>query len=234
MTYYNISDRVAKAVDTAVAIAGDNTHGYDQVNRWGPDYDCSSLIGYCLKVAGFDIPNTFYTGNARDNLIHNGFSIIPFRPDVALQRGDIVVNTDHHMVLMISSDRCISATINEKGTISGGKTGDQTGTEIYDRKFYIPGYGWDFIARYTMNGVFNMEQVFSFLPVLKLCSTGNDVRIVQACLSYHLKRPELEIDGVFGQETRKAVIDFQKLVNIQADGVVGNITYNALFNQCSW
>ena len=28
----------------ARAIAYDDAHGYDQGSRWGPDYDCSSLV----------------------------------------------------------------------------------------------------------------------------------------------------------------------------------------------
>ena len=36
--------KIEKAVTWALAIANDNTHGYDQQYRWGPDYDCSSLI----------------------------------------------------------------------------------------------------------------------------------------------------------------------------------------------
>ena len=35
---------VDTAVETARAIAADARHGYDQTERWGPDYDCSSLV----------------------------------------------------------------------------------------------------------------------------------------------------------------------------------------------
>ena len=35
-------------IDTAVnfmlQIANDDSHGYSQDDRWGPDYDCSSLV----------------------------------------------------------------------------------------------------------------------------------------------------------------------------------------------
>jgi hypothetical protein len=36
--------KILSAINWAVAIANDDSHGYDQTNRWGPDYDCSSLV----------------------------------------------------------------------------------------------------------------------------------------------------------------------------------------------
>ena len=42
--------KTEKAVTWAIRIANDPAHGYDQDNRWGPDYDCSSLVisaGWC-------------------------------------------------------------------------------------------------------------------------------------------------------------------------------------------
>ena len=41
-----------KAVETAIRIAKDDSHGYSQLNRQGPDYDCSSLVLYCYSSAG--------------------------------------------------------------------------------------------------------------------------------------------------------------------------------------
>ena len=35
---------INNAVTRALEIAADDSHGYDQANRWGPDYDCSSLV----------------------------------------------------------------------------------------------------------------------------------------------------------------------------------------------
>ena len=39
-----MATKIDKAVTWAVGIANDNSHGYDQADRWGPDYDCSSLV----------------------------------------------------------------------------------------------------------------------------------------------------------------------------------------------
>ena len=45
--------KIENAVARAEAIALDDSHGYDQVDRWGkPNYDCSGLVIRCLEDAG--------------------------------------------------------------------------------------------------------------------------------------------------------------------------------------
>lgn len=64
-------------------------------------------------------------------------------------------------------------------------------------------------------------------PTLKLNSRGPDVLILQQKLKligYEIS----EIDGVFGSETEKAVIQFQKDSQISGTGVVNNATWRAL------
>ena len=44
--------KIENAVTMAESIALDDTHGYDQVDRWGnPNYDCSGLVINCLENA---------------------------------------------------------------------------------------------------------------------------------------------------------------------------------------
>ena len=57
----SVADR---AVEWALRIARDDSHGYDQGLRWGPDYDCSSLIISAYKQAGVPLTCT-YTGDMR-------------------------------------------------------------------------------------------------------------------------------------------------------------------------
>ncbi len=59
--------KIEKAVTWALAIANDNTHGYDQQYRWGPDYDCSSLIISAWQQAGVPVKTkgAAYTGNMK-------------------------------------------------------------------------------------------------------------------------------------------------------------------------
>ena len=57
------------AVHWAIEIALDDTHGYSQANRYGPDYDCSSFIAAALIHGGFNVPATMWTGNERNALL---------------------------------------------------------------------------------------------------------------------------------------------------------------------
>lgn len=70
-------ERVAtQAVLFALDIANDDSHGYDQVNRWGsPDYDCSSLVITAYDKAGVPVKSkgATYTGNMREAFKKCGF-----------------------------------------------------------------------------------------------------------------------------------------------------------------
>ena len=43
---------IEKAIAQMEAWAQDDSHGYDQANRWGPDYDCSSAVIQAWQNAG--------------------------------------------------------------------------------------------------------------------------------------------------------------------------------------
>ena len=64
-------------------------------------------------------------------------------------------------------------------------------------------------------------------PVLKINSSGRDVMLLQQKLQnvgYTIK----DIDGIFGEETKRVVTQFQKDNNLRATGVVNNATWRAL------
>lgn len=42
--------------------------------------------------------------------------------------------------------------------------------------------------------------------------------------------PKIKIDGIFGNETKNAVMTFQRMFNLDADGIVGEITWTTLYN----
>lgn len=64
---------------------------------------------------------------------------------------------------------------------------------------------------------------------LALNSRGEEVVKLQLLLDHHLpKNLQLEPDGVFGTQTRNAIIAFQKRVRLVPDGVVGPKTLAAL------
>ena len=61
-------------------------------------------------------------------------------------------------------------------------------------------------------------------PVLKLGSSGNEVRDVQQALKA-LGHDPGPIDGLFGARTDNAVKAFQKAREIPVDGIVGRVTW---------
>lgn len=68
----------------------------------------------------------------------------------------------------------------------------------------------------------------SFTKVLKPGDRGPEVREVQKKLNALSYNAGLE-DGVFGETTRSAVIAFQQNKGLTADGIVGRMTWQALF-----
>jgi len=62
------------------------------------------------------------------------------------------------------------------------------------------------------------------MRMLKKGDTGEEVRTLQRILS-------LKTDGIFGNKTREAVINFQLHHEIDADGVVGNDTWTLLLSK---
>lgn len=130
-----------KAVKWAVEIANDDSHGYDQANRWGADYDCSSLVISAYQRAGIPLTCT-YTGNMKSDMLAHGFYVVT---DHSMQAGDILLNEANHAAMYIGNHKIVQASINEKGTVTGGQTGDQTGNEICIKPFYD--YPWDCVLR---------------------------------------------------------------------------------------
>ena len=63
-------------------------------------------------------------------------------------------------------------------------------------------------------------------PLLKQGSKNNYVMILQDALN-NMGRP-LSIDGVFGKNTKNAVINFQKYYGLKADGIVGCSTWKKI------
>lgn len=65
------------------------------------------------------------------------------------------------------------------------------------------------------------------MNILKINSTGNDVYLLQSTL-LKLKFYTGKIDGIFGENTENAVMNFQKRHNLVPDGIVGQNTISAL------
>lgn len=124
--------------------------GYDQGNRqdirYGGECDCSSLVIFALKEAGFDTGNATYTGNMSSNLTARGWKRIPNngRP----QAGDILLNDANHVAVWLG-DKLAQASKDENGRYRGGKSGDQSNYETNTRGYY--NYPWSCYLRYVGN-----------------------------------------------------------------------------------
>lgn len=144
-------ERVEDAIQWALDIASDNSHGYDQAYRWGPDYDCSSLVYEAFRVGGgFDLPvNSGYTGSMIGDFTRVGFTWLPGIGNSAsqLERGDILLNISSHTEIYLGEGKNVGAHINEIDDIVGGEPGDQTGEEICVGGFYA--FPWDGVLRYS-------------------------------------------------------------------------------------
>ncbi len=70
--------------------------------------------------------------------------------------------------------------------------------------------------------------------VLRQGSRGSDVITLQYLLDviseYYPGIPAPAQDGIFGSGTRQAVIAFQQIMGLQPDGIVGNLTWKALYD----
>lgn len=229
---------IDNAVTRALEIAADDSHGYDQANRWGPDYDCSSLVISAFKKAGVPLSCT-YTGNMRGDMLRCGFEDVTGSVDLAtgagLERGDVLLNHVHHTALYIGGGQLVQASINEYGTTTGGQTGDQTGREIYTRGYY--NYPWNTVLRYkgSSGTVPDISPVISqldrnitvSLPELKSGDIDVSVAMLQAALKYKGYNPRW-VDGEFGAQTGAALKAFQADHGLDADTICGKATWNEI------
>lgn len=151
--------KIETALQWAVSIANDNSHGYSQTNRWGPDYDCASLVITALKTSGYSTGSASYTGNMKSQLVNNGFTWIPWSNigGVAkLQRGDILLNEKYHASFYLGNNQIVEANGRSQAdknydgrdvSVAKTLTGDQDGQEIRVTSYDKYSKGWDGVLR---------------------------------------------------------------------------------------
>ena len=143
------SSKVETALDWAQKIADDNSHGYSQQHRNGPDYDCSSYVSTALVKAGLNDNGSLTTYTMKKYLCSKGFTWIPWSSiggQSGLKRGDILLDEDTHTEFYIGNGKMIGA----HRDYGYPATGDQTGKEISVQSFYNNQYGisWNGVLRY--------------------------------------------------------------------------------------
>jgi len=78
---------------------------------------------------------------------------------------------------------------------------------------------------------FDLHNIHSQCPLLRMGSSGASVKKLQSKLASAGFNPG-KIDGIFGSNTRAAVLAFQKSKGLVQDGIVGIKTWTALGVNC--
>lgn len=133
----NDGGKGGRFVNNMLRLVNDDSHGYSQANRWGPDYDCSSSIITALKWAGFDTGNASTTFNMSGELTKHGWERLPYNNP---KRGDILLNDSKHVEMSLGDGK----TAGFHSAHGHPETGDQAHEAYVGRD---PG-GWAAILRY--------------------------------------------------------------------------------------
>lgn len=154
------------AVEFAVGIANDNDHGYSQRIRSlyeienPKSFDCSSLTltayYYALMKNGLTQQARYlkehcsYTGNMLE-MLNCGFEVVARNQTAHAQmiKGDLELNTTHHVAMAIGKDNIVHARSSEGTT----DTKDNSGNEIRTQPWYLYSHGWTHRLRFTGNGI---------------------------------------------------------------------------------
>lgn len=216
--------KVEKATEWMINLANDDSHGYSQANRWGPDYDCSSAIITAWQQAGVPVKvnGATYTGNMRAAFLIAGFKDVTPSVNLAtgsgLIRGDVLLNYTSHTAMYIGDGKLVHARSSEGNNIPG----DQNGQEIRIQPYF--NYPWDCVLRYPETvdndgketglavdgqcGPMTWEALAKQMPLVKRGSVGWAVAALQAMLNF--LGSDLDIDGDCGKLTEAEIKAFQE------------------------
>lgn len=237
---------IEKAVQWAIDTANDNSHGYSQADRWGPDYDCSSFVITAYEQAGLALreAGASYTGNMRGAFIACGFVDVTYQCGLSsgygIQAGDVLLNYSAHTCIAIGNGKVANCRTNE----GHPQSGDQSGNEIRLQAYW--NYPWNCVLRYKgkNNNISGENAENSQKPASNSQNTAlthvwkpktlqygqsysRDCIALQALLTVK-EFPCGVIDGEFGAKTQAAVIAAQRFYNLTQDGVVGVKTWTKL------
>lgn len=241
---------IEKAVQWAINTANDNSHGYSQADRWGPDYDCSSFVITAYQQAGLALreAGASYTGNMRNAFLSCGFfdatNLVNLGSGGGIQAGDVLLNYSAHTCIAIGAGRVANCRTDE----GHPQAGDQSGNEIRLQSYW--NYPWNCVLRYKEKLATNLQPVANpvasdtatvTLPVtqkedhelvLKTLQrkTNYDQNVILLQILLTLRNfPCGAIDGYFGEKTESALKKFQIWANIlPVDGTCGLTTWEKL------
>lgn len=154
MYHYAVHDAHGYTQGTGRTGTGTETLDYKGVTLSFPggDGDCSDGNLRAWRAVGRAVGNDFtsyasYTGNIKPALLATGlWEVWPLSRRGEICPGDLYLKPGRHVAMAINKTQLAEFYINEKGTITGGKPGDQTGWECRIANYY--NYPWECIMHY--------------------------------------------------------------------------------------
>lgn len=214
--------KAQKALAWMLDIAADPKHGYSQQYRWGPDYDCSSMVISAWQYAGVPVKTkgATYTGNMRSVFLACGFKDVTKKCKLStgsgLKKSDVLLNDVHHTAMYAGDGKIVHARGQSYGS---SKTGDQ-GQEIAVTAYY--NYPWDCVLRYSESTDNTPEpstqgRVGNCVVTLGQYVVGcvdPEIKTIQILLNSKGYRGKdgrvLDVDGELGENTSYAIATMQK------------------------
>ncbi len=217
-----VMSKIEKAIQQMEEWARDDSHGYDQIYRWGEkgDYDCSAGVIQACENAGIPVKSAgaTYTGDMKNVFLRCGFEDVTSKVNRStgsgLVRGDVLLNERRHVAMYCGSGKEVEASINEKGTATGGKPGDQTGKEFLIRSYR--NYPWDCILRYKEAGTSSGST--SSANEKKMNTVAYVARITKDTKCYLGAGTKYGQSKLFPLLKKNAVVDVMKYTQKDANG----------------
>lgn len=240
-----------KAVSWAKKIAADPSHGYSQATRWGPDYDCSSLVIQAWENAGVPVKakGATYTGNMLSVFRSCGFKDVTSKVNLStgsgLKVGDVLLwhssGNQGHTAMYAGDGEIVHARGQSYGSSA---TGDQ-GSEIAVTDYYRG--KWQYVLRYSGSGTTETQEAAPAVQEnVGTCSVKLGM-FVDECVSDQIKSIQillnargyrgkdgnkLTVDGEMGPNTMHAIETLQKKAGMKniSFGTVAAATWLLILN----
>ena len=232
----NRSEIIDIAVSWALQVAADPAAGYSQSVRWGPSYDCSSLLIQAWENAfhkdkcyGPKSLGATYTGNMLPAFLNCGFedvtAAVNLNNGAGLQKGDVLLNVQNHTAMVTAPGVIVHARSSE-GT---NDTADNSGNEIRTQGYW--NYPWDYVLR--LKGEKNMasqEKTYTVKAgdTLSLIAWKNDTTVQELARINGIQNPNVIRVGMVlklqeAEEAQEEAPDTEEEKPADAEYVLGLI-----------
>lgn len=190
--------------------------GISNPTEWEYTYVCNTFVHACYAHAGVQpmlkaTNHSWWIGSYQKS--KNWTEIKKPSKLTELKAGDVLA-WDSHFCMYLGNDKGAEA-------VSGGDV--RTGTKGWANSIRIA----DFSSHFKKaTHIFRYSGTVSATTVIKYGEVGKRVELLQEFLKWY--GVDLAADGIFGDDTLKAVKDFQKAAGLTADGIVGAKTIEAM------